>query len=111
MTRCLEGPCATTAKGGRVVTLRGPRPFMRTTQKNFLADVQKARVLTVLIFREAAEMNLPVAEAVMLARKYLKSRGYPAPDDPLAFATGGRITMEDGDLQQLFLVRSSGEII
>ncbi len=78
---------------------------------NFLADVQKARVLAVLVFREAAEMNLSVGEAVLLARKYLVSRGYPAPDDPLAFASGGRITMEDGDLRQPFWVKSSREIL
>jgi hypothetical protein len=78
---------------------------------DYIADVQKARVLTVLILREAAEMNLSVGEAVISAREYLEFRGYPAPDDPLAFATGGRSTMLDGNLQDQLVVKSNGEIL
>lgn len=78
---------------------------------NFLADVQKARIATVAIFREAAEMEMSVGEAVQYARKYLKFKGYPVPDDPLAFATGGRSTMLDRDLRAQFVVKSSGETI
>lgn len=78
---------------------------------DFLADVYKARVATVAIFREAAEREMSVGEAIVCARKYLKSKGYPVPDDPLAFATGGRSTMLDGDLRDTLVVTSSGEIL
>jgi hypothetical protein len=78
---------------------------------DLLADVQKARVATVLIFREAAEMNLSVGEAVYYARKYLKSRGYPAPDDPVAFVTGGRVTMLDANPLDQLAIKSNGEIL
>lgn len=77
----------------------------------FLADVQKARVATVAIFHEAAEREMSVGEAVYYARKYLRSKGYPVPDDPLAFATGGRSTMKDGDLRDTLVVKLSGEVL
>ena len=76
-----------------------------------LADVLKARVATVAVLLEAAEMGLSVGEAIYYARKYLKSRGYPAPDDPLAFVTGGRSTMLDGDLRAQLVIKSSGEVL
>ncbi len=77
----------------------------------FLADVQKARVATVAILREAAEREMSVGEAVYCAREYLKFKGYPVPDDPVAFATGGRATMLDRDVRAQLVVRSSGEMI
>lgn len=76
-----------------------------------LADVERARALTVGIFRLAAEMDMSVGAACEHAREYLEYKGYPAPDDPLAFASGGRITMSDGDLRSQSVVRSSGETI
>jgi len=78
---------------------------------NFLADAQHARALTVQIFRLAAEKKMSVGRACECAREYLELRGYPAPDDPLAFATAGRSTMYDGDLHDTLVVKSSGEII
>lgn len=78
---------------------------------DFLADVYKARVATVAVFREAAEQGMSVGEAIYFARAYLKHKGYPVPDDPLAFATGGRSTMFDGDLRDTFVAKSSGEIL
>ena len=78
---------------------------------DFLADVQHARALTVQIFRLAAEQEMSVVRACECAREYLELRGYPAPDDPLAFATAGRITMYDGDLHDTLVVKSSGETL
>lgn len=66
---------------------------------NFLADVYKARQLTALILLEAKERGLTLGEAVESARMYLVLRGYPAPDDPLAFATAGRSSMHDYNLR------------
>ena len=82
-------------------------------QKNtdFLADVKHARVLAVGVLREAAEMDMTVGEACEVARRYLTHRGYPAPDDPLAFASAGRITMRDWNMHAQFIIKSSGEII
>lgn len=79
--------------------------------QNFLADVERARALTVAIFREASDMEMSVGAACAAAREYLQLRGYPAPDDPLAFATAGRVTMRDGDLKDQLVVRSNGEVI
>ena len=76
-----------------------------------LADVQRARAATVGILRLSAEMGISMNEACQWARKYLKQRGYPVPDDPLAFASGGRITMRDGDLRSQFVVEPNGEVI
>ena len=56
-------------------------------------------------------MNLPMGEAILLARKYLKSRGYPVPEDPVAFATAGRTTMLCGDLRDTLVVHSSDEVL
>lgn len=78
---------------------------------NFLADVQHARALTVQILRLAAEQKMSVGRACECAREYLELRGYSAPDDPLAFATGGKSTMRDGDLRAQFVIKSSGETI
>ena len=52
-----------------------------------------------------------MGDAIYYARNYLKFKGYPVPDDPLAFATAGRSTMYDGDLRAQLVVKSSGEII
>lgn len=78
---------------------------------NFLADPQRARVLTVQILRLAAEQKMSVGKACECAREYLVQRGYPAADDPLALATGGRSTMRDCDLRAQLVVKSSGEIL
>lgn len=76
-----------------------------------LADVQSARALTVGVLRHAAEMDMTVWEACEMARRYLTHRGYPAPNDPLAFASAGRSTMRDCDLRAQFVVKSSDEVI
>ena len=52
-----------------------------------------------------------MGEAIYYARAYLKHKGYPVPDDPLALATAGRSTMYDGDLRDQIVVLSSGEVI
>ena len=82
-------------------------------QKNtdFLADIKHARVLTVGVLREAAEMDMTVWEACEMARRYLTHRGYPVPDDPLAFATCGRSRMRDWNMHAQFVVKSSGEVL
>jgi hypothetical protein len=79
--------------------------------KHLLADVQNARALTVAMLRAAAEDGKTMGEALVLAQRFLEYRGYPAPEDPLAFATNGRTTMYDGDLSARFVVSPSGEVI
>ncbi len=79
--------------------------------QNFAADVQMARVLTVAMLRAAAEDGRTVGEACRLAQRFVEDRGYPSPEDPLAFATEGRLTMRDGDLRDQIVVSSSGEVI
>ena len=78
---------------------------------DILADVQRARRLAVMILRASAEEGLRVGEAIIMTRRYLEHMGYPAPDDPLAFATGGRVTMQDAPLGSQFKCLPSGETI
>lgn len=79
--------------------------------KTLLADVQKARALTVLMLRTAAEDGRSVGEACLLAQRFLESRGYPAPDDPIAFATAGKVTLRDSDPRAQLVPLPSGEVI
>ena len=79
--------------------------------KHFIADIEKARVLTVAMLRAAAEEGLTVGEACREAQMFLHYRGFAVPEDPLAFATAGRITMRDGNLDRQFEARPSGEVL
>ena len=79
--------------------------------KAILKDVEKARALAVLVLREAATQGRSVGEAAQLASDYLESLGYPAPDDPIAFATGGKVTLRDGDPQAQLVAMPSGEVL
>ncbi|MEM6890263.1 MAG: hypothetical protein AAF636_19330 [Pseudomonadota bacterium] len=78
---------------------------------DFLEDVQKARVAAIAIFREAAEREMCMGEAIIAARMYLEEKGYAVPDDPLAFATAGRSTMFDGNLDDKIVIFPSGEVL
>ncbi len=79
--------------------------------QDFMGDVHKARRLAVAMLRTSAEEGLRVGEAIIMTRRYLEHMGYPAPDDPLAFATGGRVTMEDAPLESQFYCKPSGEVL
>lgn len=63
------------------------------------------------MFRTLAEEGLRVGEAIIMTRRYLEHVGYPAPDDPLAFATNGRVTTFEADLRAQLVVRSNGALI
>ncbi|QFT81870.1 hypothetical protein FIU89_14700 [Roseovarius sp. THAF27] len=78
---------------------------------DYMADVQKARRLAVIMFRTSAEEGLRVGEAIIMTRRYLEHMGYPAPDDPLAFATDGRVTMQDAPLGSQFYCKPNGEVL
>ncbi len=79
--------------------------------QNFKADIERARALTVLMLRTSADEGLRVGEALIMTRRYLEHMGYPAPDDPLAFATNGRVTMHDAPLGSQFYCKPNGEIV
>ena len=79
--------------------------------RDFQADIQRARVLTGLMLRTAAEDGRSVGEACALAQAYLESHGYPTPDDPIAFATAGKATLHDGDPRAQLKVIPSGEVL
>lgn len=78
---------------------------------DIIAETQRARALTLLMLRTSAEKGLRVGEAIIMTQRYLEHMGYPAPDDPLAFATNGRITMHDAPLGMTFYCKSNGEVI
>lgn len=78
---------------------------------DFLADVQEARRIAVQMLWLCAERGLRVGEAIIMTRAYLEGKGFPAPDDPLAFASEGRVTMRDCDHDMRLVARPSGEII
>lgn len=79
--------------------------------RDFQADIKRARVLTVLMLRTAADDGRSVGEACALAQAYLESHGYAAPDDPIAFATCGKIAMDEADPRAQLVALPSGEVI